>query len=292
LSIYCSRDALDAVNDEIPDNYYLPYFADVASRAREILDPKTSVQIHECAAFVCFLIEQVLRDIDHGEALLDVADGRENDEYTTEASQISENRALKQSLHERFGDIDPMVVFDLRDWISGSWHPSELFAVLTLLLLAQAIQIYDASLDDLEPGVPPKLMERFKEAIGDRTEAEIEHEVSMMAIRGSAAYALKAVEAVNYAERLKRGHDRAVIDFDRKETKSRALNEAKHAEKYEIEELVTTAWFETRSKFSSAPKAANHFSQWLQQQGRKTYEPSTIASWIRKHAKLKGVKLR
>jgi hypothetical protein len=72
---------------------------------------------------------------------------------------------------------------------------------------------------------------------------------------------------------------------------SKQGNKERHAKRDKAKALVLQEWQKDVSRFPSAEKAGSHFADWLEAQGY-SYEPRTVVTWIREHAKAKGIKLR
>jgi len=177
------------------------------------------------------------------------------------------------------------------EWPEGSRH--ELFAVLSLWLLVDAIDWAD---------------EKFR------------HNLSI-----AGEYAIKAMDAVCYAERLREEDwlesyikkmanaelTEALLkqkteqqkwvqycldlskerEIKEKKDKSKNLNKIRHEKNYAAKNMVINEWEKEPSAFLSAEKAGLHFADWLETKGIK-YEPRTVTNWIRAHAKQIGVVFR
>lgn len=70
-----------------------------------------------------------------------------------------------------------------------------------------------------------------------------------------------------------------------------ALNKKRHEQRHRARALVCAEWERAPNAFPSAERAGNHFSQWIAGQGH-PYEPRTVTSWIREHAKQLGIRFR
>lgn len=146
----------------------------------------------------------------------------------------------------------------------------EFFAVLSLWMLADAL------------------------AWADRGQAQL-------AIAGE--YALKAMDAVCYAEHLreaeilesfvaKQGEGKLVeaLKMQKAETQkqksdlSRQLNLLRHRKTNEAKAMAIEEFMKDRYRFPSAEKAGIYLADWLRDQ-RRSYEPRTVSNWIRAHAK-------
>lgn len=82
-----------------------------------------------------------------------------------------------------------------------------------------------------------------------------------------------------------------IKDDMRKSQAATERNKSRHRGKYEAESKVLREWEKNPSHFSSAEKAGSHYARWLASEGIE-YEPRTVTSWIRAHAKAKGIKFR
>lgn len=294
MNLYCTPEALAQITVDIPDLEYFPYFAHMAERARAILEPKTPEQIYECAGALCFMMMLTLRDMDHEEALLDVREGREADVYVTESSQMSEVRALKLSLHNRLGDVAPLTAILLLEGMDTTWHQAELFAVLTLLLLAEAIKMYDLSTDDLLQHLSKAQQEAFRKMLDSLADVDREVEMTVIALRAAAAFALKAMESVNYAEHLLREHDRANDERDARSRRAEELQQHRHGNGRKIVEETLREWDARRKGpryLVNADANGRELADWLQEK-KVNRSPRVVAGWIRDYAKSIGLKLR
>jgi len=132
----------------------------------------------------------------------------------------------------------------------------------------------------------------------------------------AAGYAVKAMDAVCYAEHLreiewyatylKKQNGAELTDALRRQhedhkkatkqarsERSKELNKFRHAATHHAKELVTAEWAKNTSQFASAEKAGNHFADWLESKDIvKSIEPRTVTGWIRDCAKELGVKFR
>ena len=94
-------------------------------------------------------------------------------------------------------------------------------------------------------------------------------------------------ELVNEANAILDRRDEAEIAQKR----AVALNAKRHEQRHRARALVCAEWERAPSDFPSAEKAGYHFSQWIAGQGH-PYEPRTVTSWIREHAKQLGIRFR
>jgi hypothetical protein len=306
-------EAFDPLTGDVPE-YPLSCLPDIAGRARSILIGKTHLQLVAAAERIDQKIEGYLDDLKYLavselkiklqaegslETYFEWDGGTEanggwifkeelaDDLEIPTASNCNEVEALKTIIENRdscfflpAGTPEPEPEPD--EYPEG--ETNELFAVLALWLLADAVE-------------------------WSKRGGNYGHLIA-------GAYAVKAMDAVCYAEQLreirwlaayyKKNSDVELTEALRKqysefrrsmnqEKKERAkeLNKHRHAARNRAKELVTTEWTKSPSRFPSAEKAGIHFSEWLGSQGvEKSYEPRTVTGWIRDHAKKKGIKLR
>ena len=284
--IYQPED-LERITEEIPDEYCFPYLGDSAGRARSLLASKNSAQIFECARLINWRIEQVFRNLDHEEALREIDEIRST-EFVETSSTISEVRALETEMRT-IGDR-----VRLHSGDETIWCKYEFFAVLTLWMLAETIWYYELSVDDILPFLSPSEQERFKEKLNSLTKTEAEASTFAINLRGAAMSALKALEAVNYAERLNSEYERACADYDDQLKNAEKLQDLRHKTNREIKKNALEEWGRRRENpkyLVNADANGAELADWLAEQ-KISRSPRVVAGWIRKHAKEIGLKLR
>lgn len=143
--------------------------------------------------------------------------------------------------------------------------------------------------------------------------------------RSLAEILFKAIQAVDYAERLQREDElekRCQKRIDKLELsksdaleklaetirieaveqakaeeamrwsqRAKELGHLRHQKTYQAKNIVLPLWEANKSSFNSAEKAGLHYADWLDKEGFK-YEPRTVTSWIRAYAKEKNIRLR
>ena len=189
--------------------------------------------------------------------------------------------------------------------------PEELFAALSLWLLADAIGWLGHRSSETEKNFLSSLghLLKFPEGMEDELiEAGISIRTTDTEINLSLAgeCALKAMDAACYAEQLhavakletiyklkleKNNDDHLKNEAKRRSMVAEKLNIARHRKTSEAKAKAIAEWEKDRSKFISAEKYGLHLADWLGTQGF-PYEPRTITGWIRAHAKQIGVALR
>ena len=172
-------------------------------------------------------------------------------------------------------------------WPEGDTH--ELFAVLALWLLADAIYWIEKSSDKFGPSI-------FGE------------------------YAIKAMDAVCHAEHvrevewLEQWHRKGLLEVSSKEqgrreeladsirrdmaaelaaheqskrsARSERLNAARHAKRNHAKDLVCAEWAKNPSKYKSFEKAGADLADWVvDRQLLKNAEPRTVAEWLREYGR-------
>lgn len=113
--------------------------------------------------------------------------------------------------------------------------------------------------------------------------------------------AMQALDAIRYAEfdgyssiysaqknELVRQIESARL---KKSMAAEKMNVARQQKRNAAQAIVLARWEKNASEFRSAEKAGAEFSLWLAKQGF-DFEPRTITTWIRAHAKKLGIKLR
>ena len=177
------------------------------------------------------------------------------------------------------------------EWPEGSRH--ELFAVLSLWLLADAIECADRKFIyslSIAGEYAIKAMDAVCYAERLREEDLLESYIKKMA-NAELIQALRKQKA----EQQKWVQDCSDLSKEReikeKKDKSKNLNDKRHEKTYAAKSLVINEWEKEPSAFSSAEKAGLHFADWLEEKGIK-YEPRTVTNWIRAHAKQIGIVFR
>lgn len=177
--------------------------------------------------------------------------------------------------------------------------PFELFAVLALWKVADVME----GLQDRQKHYSDAMRNfelasnQFIEAITGSRDFIIHFKVSR-----AANSAIQAMDAVCYAEHLfalkqfdeKQAH--SLTNQKEQERKQRSasaikLNIARHQKTNAAKARVLQEWEKQPDKFQSVEKAGSFYSDWLQKQDV-TFEPRTVALWIRSHAKRNGIRLR
>ena len=297
-------ETFDPVSGEVP-SYPFPNLPVIASRARAVLhcytssnlDWRAKERIISIAKRVNQEIDQHFDDIKFMEierlreqaGVLESMGGdpewppNEDDLEIQTWVNTSEVDALKSILEKRdlfgfFQDPPPKP----EEYPEGKDY--ELFAVLSLWMLADALRYLNESRHGLS-------------VAGD--------------------YALKAMDAVCYAEHLREAEwlvsyaekqgDAKLIEAlkgqqseiqKNKSEQLKQLNEARHQKTNEAKTMVVEEFMKDRYKFPSAEKASIHLADWLGNQGIQNsatgqpYEPRTVARWIRDHARTTGFRFR
>jgi hypothetical protein len=312
---YKQFEAFNPVSDSVPD-YPFPCLPDIAWRARRILHGGNLEKILAMAKKIdfeiCCYLEN-LKDTAIAELHKKWSPGDEQFEWYFEwdgGTQYNGHWFFKEEMTEELGiptenncnEVDALkTIIEQRDsyfflpkdapepepdeYLEGK--DIELFAVLSLWLIADALKCTQ------EQGVYGKVI--------------------------GADYAIKAMDAVCYAEQLrevewlKEFHAKTLTNMadnqadvrnklqaewkDREREKmsqrSRELNAARHAKTNNAKEIVIREWEKTRNQFPSAEKAGQHYADWLVSEGHiRSIEPRTVTGWIRNHAKKVGVRFR
>lgn len=323
------------------------YLPEIASRARALLKTRTADQIEDAASGIDWAIDEYFRslkdeeiarlknEVDRPRRWKDGSDDTDfNDaakffdwvvdspanEFSPEEGHWVFNDRMEDELDIQTAgntsEVDALKnCIDWWDDIGGAdfpnGKPEELFAALSLWLLADAIgwlghrsseteKSFLSSLDHLL-----KLPEGMEDELIDAgisirtTDTEIN-----LSLAGECA--LKAMDAACYAEQLhevagleamyklklaKNNDDHLKNEAKRRSMVAEKLNIARHRKNSEAKAKIIAEWENDRSKFISAEKYGLHLADWLGTQGLQ-YEPRTVTNWIRAHAKQIGVALR
>ena len=154
----------------------------------------------------------------------------------------------------------------------------------------------------MKPRVSPSTS--LEQALVDFTESLVDGPMTDIAkahapyrrtVRASGTYvagalAISAADAVGAAERIF-GELKAHAEETRKrQGASTTANNARHATSREARELVCRDWETEPSRWFSACEAARYYVEWLHRRELK-FKQRTVATWIREHAKSKGIRL-
>lgn len=217
-------------------------------------------------------------------------DGMEEELEIPTAENTSEVDALKNIIEKRDscfflpeGAPEP----EPDEYPEGKDH--ELFAVLSLWLLADAILTPDYSKHST--GIAADYAIKAMDAV-----CYAEHLREAQWIK---SYVKKCADAeltqtlkAEFVQTLKRQQDEFQnVAQNERRTRSKELNKLRHTKNHEARQIVTEAWEKKPSAFISAEKAGLYFADWLGHKGFR-YEPRTVTNWIRAHAKSKGIRLR
>lgn len=255
------------------------WLPEIASRARVILKSRSAEQIENAAYNIDWAIDDYFRSVKL-EGGLDIPT----------AENTSEVDALK-------------VCIAWWDDMGGEYFPDgkpqEIFATLSLWLLADALKWIRYQRNDVHTTT-------LKKGDGVNYEESIKPTDFATNYSLAGAYALKAMDAVCYAEHLlemtrlesfyKSNVNEIHGDYQKKESErksiaSEKLNIARHRTNHDAKAKVIEEWEKERDKFPSAAKYGIYLADRLKGPGF-GYEPSTVTGWIRTHAKQIGVKLR
>lgn len=320
----------------------------IASRARALLETRTAEQIEDAASGIDWAIDEYfcsLKDeeiarlkrelnsprrwkhmsddtgFEDAAKFFDwVVDSPEN-EFSPEDGRWVFNdrmeRDLVQSISENTSEVDALKnCIDWWDDIGGDDFPSgkneELFAVLSLWLLADAIGWLNHRPSELEKSLNIsldqllKLPEGMKDELIEADIPDLHTTTNEVNLSLAGGYALKAMDAVCYAEHLhevakleamyklnlaKNNDDHSKKEAERRSMRAEKLNIARHRKTSEAKTKAIEEWEKDKSKFISAEKYGLYLADWLEKQGFQ-YEPRTVTGWIRAHAKQIGVTFR
>lgn len=322
----------DPLSGNIPDGP-IPGLSSIAYRARQLLKSRSSDEIHTVAkaidfAIYCFFdelkqneIQRLRRDLEgvishprrfkREPADFDYKYEKAQEEFEKyfewDGGTVANGQWLfKESMESDLDIRTPENTSELealkecKDW----WHeigdegfpkskPYELFAVLSLWMMADALEW------------PRSTYEMVMTYSDGRCEQKTySHEANTYSWRLVMATesALKAMEAICYAEQLQEiekseasrfEKELAKQESERKERSMRGqeLNIARHQKRNEAQARAIQEWEKEPNRFPSAEKAGLYLADWLGPQGFQ-YEPRTVTTWVRSHAKKIGIKFR
>lgn len=312
---------LDPVNGEIP---WAPFFEarNIAMRARSILraNSRSADDIQAIATDAAGLIDQyfdhekevkleeIRRDGKHGLLETD-EDGRfidfrseAHDEYDI---HTSDNTASVDALEEALEwGFDPVSV-EVRDL-----KQHEYFAVAALCLLADYVrdlghkirikpfgwvareskeytssEVASFGKKLLEAAEAVCLSEKYRDV--DRIEAKYQAKIEKL--QAGVATKITAADYENLREEIKQEIQQDA-QLQRRE-RSEANNDIRHQENRSVKQSVIDDFSKNPRRFDSAEKAADHYIDFLEQQGTKRGH-RTVADWIREYARTNGIRFR
>lgn len=176
--------------------------------------------------------------------------------------------------------------------------PHELFATLSLWLIVDAIHSLapNKTRDDCN-----HLLVMLSEIIETETGTKSPPNLLSPTVE-AAEIAYKAMDALCFSEHLQsfEKHEKTNLlkeaakqEDERKQRsmKGQELNIIRHQRRNEAQAKAIKEWEKDYSQFPSAEKAGRYLADWLAEQGFQ-FEPRTVTSWIRGHAKTAGIKFR
>ncbi|MEQ1741074.1 MAG: hypothetical protein ABL869_01010 [Candidatus Nitrotoga sp.] len=311
------------------------YLPEIASRARALLKTRTADQIENAASGIDWAITEYFSSLKEDEisrlknevkGIRRLKDGSDDTDFEAAAKFFDwvvdspDNEFSPEGGHWVFNDrmedeLDIQTVENTHevdalknciDWwedIGGEdfpdGKPEEIFAVLSLWLLADALNWIRYQRKNMRI-----VTYTSGEVVYHEGESQPVDLASNYSIAGS--YALKAMDAVCHAEHLcevanlesmyklhlaKNHDDHLKKESERRSMQTEQLSIARHRKTNEAKAKTIEEWEKDRSKFISAEKYGLHLADWLGTQGLQ-YEPRTVTGWIRAHAKQIGVALR
>lgn len=334
MSTYQQFKSFNPISGDVPDHPFecLPA---IASRARAILKSRTAEQVEDAAYSIDWVIDEYFRsmknekiarlkselnaprrwkhmsddaDFENATKFFDWIVDSPDDECNPEEGHWEFNERMEGDLGiptaDNTSEVDALrECIDWWDDIGGEdfpdGKPQEIFAVLSLWLLADALKWIRFQRKDV-----CIVTHASGEVVYHEGESQPVDLASNYSIAGS--YALKAMDAICHAEHLcevaklesmyklnlaKNHDDHLKNESERRSMRAEQLNIARHRKTNEAKAKAIEEWEKDRSKFISAEKYGLHLADWLGTQGFQ-YEPRTVTSWIRAHAKQIGVALR
>lgn len=289
-------DNFPPLDGHVPANP-VPALPDIAQRARVILRKRTEEQFFAIARRINSELNGYFNE-QMGLAIIEIYEklwagmGEEDDFF--EPVRLSEKEIpeviIKRDVLDKL-DVDTpenmspvkalKKVIQMRGhWFYGSQQPGEV--------------------DEFSEGTDHEFFACLAICLVSRCLATISTDNSSQSTFHAASYAVQATDSVCYAEQLIEIN--SLIEMLNQEAQERILaerrertkkaSEGRHEDTYKIMQLILAEWERDPSAFPSAEKASKFFSNWLEINGYKSFEPRTIASWIRNYAKQKGIKLR
>ena len=293
----------DPVSGDIP-YYPFSYLPDIASRARALLKGRNAIQIDSVVGDINISLVEYFHFLKVEEIERLQRNGFSYDEECDDldiptAENTNEVDALKSCINWWIADSG----LDFTDW-----QQHELFAALSLSLLAKALSMLCQNEGNFFSFYPVIRMEQAEKPQSSEKSSDISILVS-----ASGAYSLIAMDAVCHAEHLQEvklliaqnalllsmthdNYQRKDVERDEEECKRRderakALSAARHVKTNQAKAIAVKEWEKNVTRFSSGEKAGKYFADWLLTQGF-TFEPRTVTGWIRTHAKKIGVRFR
>jgi len=293
----------DPVSGDIPYHPF-SYLPDIAWRARALLQDRNAIQIDSVLDEIYISLDEYFQFLKVEEIERLQRSGLSYDEECEDldiptAENTNEVDALKGCINWWMADTG----IDF-----GDWEQHELFAALSLSLLAKVLVLlgHSRSYD-----FNSYLVYQVDQA-GNPPPPERLSDIYVF-VSASGAYALTAMYAVGYAEHLhevkllveentlllakthtdyqRKNDERDEDERKRGDERAKALSTARHKKTYDAKAIVIKEWEKDPTRFPSAEKAGKYFSDWLPSQGF-SFEPRTVTAWIRTHAQEIGVRLR
>lgn len=330
MSIYFGQfEMFDPLLGKLPEAPFslLPM---IALRARALVRTRTQDQIQSVAEAIDYAIFSHFEEIKENEIYRLKKILRQTDEDSSDfqlalqffewdgGSSVNGHWLFKDGMEDSLeistpnntSEVDALKELSLNwvDIVEGFTNGKgyELFAVLSLWQLADTLKWINYKRDENMKAIHDNFV-NFLTVV--EAESNITGLVDLygnekeqnLSLAGQSA--LKAMDSVCYAEYLfsleneiAKTKEKHKIEYELEEKKrksmvSQKLNIARHQKRNEAMSLVTDEWNRDPNRFSSADKAANYFSSWLNEKGIE-FEPRTIAEWIRKYAKQIGKKFR
>jgi hypothetical protein len=309
-----------------------PFFVlpDIAARARRLLSPRSAEQIASAANSIDWVITEFFKANKEQEIerLRDVLTRTYNWRRITsdeeagyrEATRFFDwhadwecgdgtwefNQDLESDLltlmAKKMGKVNALIeCIDWWDDIGGEGFPdaspAEVFAVLSLSLLSEAIAWIGYCAEGSrgafrDAGVPKSIAALARANVGEvRTILSLAGDSAISAMR-AACYA----EHLHTVSGLHRAYEHRDMVRQEEERKRKSmlgerLNVERHRVTNQAKAIAIEEWNRDRSRFPSAERAGLAISDWLQDKGFE-FEPRTVTGWIRAHAKQIGLRLR
>lgn len=298
--------SFETLLDELSDEMYFEYMHDIARRAFLLLPEKAWSDISICAIVNWIRIDDVLLNLDHERYFRELATGIDDDdesaEYRLNSQTTSELRALILYCTRQWEHLpeEPILTFVLntnsnRSDSDAVFHQHEIFAVLALMKILEAIFCFNVPLVAiLRNEASPATVSDYLAEFEHMKEGERDARMYQENLRIAAKHAMLAMAALNYAEQKKFDHERRLLDVRKDELKAITLQENRHREGRQIVEETLAEWEARLQKGLQINADANGalLAEWLRREKNVDRSPRVVATWIRKHAKDKGIKFR
>ncbi len=262
MSFYQQFRTFDPITGTVPISPF-EELRDIAQRARSLLKGRSIEECESAAEIIDWMIDDFFE-----------TDQSLHGEQATERGDLSEVSALRQCL-------DSWSVVD--DPTSPLAKTHEYFAVLALWMIADALEWAHRGLKALRNRIPSDAHDpAHSPNLAQDQSPHVDDHVIDLCLAGR--YAIKAMDAVAYAEQLLNLDHVHLRQATQRSIQSQQANIERHRKTNEVKALVLREWEKDRTRLPSAEKAGSFYADWLEEKGHR-YEQRTVRDWIRVRAK-------